>query len=197
MGRYARRYTQEEKQWLKENIGKEPYAETVKKFNAMFSRGISLNGVRGISDIHALPKYNPPLPKGAEKTRADGYVHVKVCSKRDGGKKTDNWKRKHRLIYEQANGKIPDGYVIIFLDGNKQNITLDNLMPASQAEFAYMNRNGLFSSDQNVTMLGLAAAKMRIAATKRVRETTTAKDLYQFRTIKNLGQRKAGKEAAE
>jgi len=183
-----RRYTKEEKQWLKENIGKVSHAETVEKFKAMFSSAISASRIRTFAHVHGLSKneYNPPLPRGAEKTMPDGYVYVKVCGKAGKGKGYC-WKQKHRIIYEQANGKIPDGYSVIFLDCNRQNIVLDNLMLASRAEVVCMNKNGFFSSDHNVTRLGLAVARMRLAAARRIRESTTAKDLYQFSKTKNLG----------
>ena len=32
-----------------------------------------------------------------------------------------------RLMYEQVNGKIPDGHVISFIDGDKDNLTISNL----------------------------------------------------------------------
>ena len=35
--------------------------------------------------------------------------------------------RKNRWIYEQAHGPIPEGYCVVFLDGNNRNYSLDNL----------------------------------------------------------------------
>lgn len=37
------------------------------------------------------------------------------------------WKRKHYLVWEEANGKVPEGYCIVFLDGDKKNCELSNL----------------------------------------------------------------------
>lgn len=57
-----------------------------------------------------------------ETTTTDGYTYVKVDEA--------IWVRKHRYLYEKYIGKIPEGHVVIFKDGNKQNFDLDNLMLA-------------------------------------------------------------------
>jgi hypothetical protein len=48
-------------------------------------------------------------------------------------------KRRPRMVYEEANGVIPNGYVIIHLDGNKNNDELSNLEAISRSEL--MKRN--------------------------------------------------------
>lgn len=48
-----------------------------------------------------------------------GYHKIKIAE--------HNWQFKHHLIWEKAYGPIPDGYSVIFLDGNKDNLNLDNL----------------------------------------------------------------------
>ena len=42
-------------------------------------------------------------------------------------KNRQNWKYKHHHIWEQQNGKVPKGYRVVFLDGNKRNFDIDNL----------------------------------------------------------------------
>lgn len=43
----------------------------------------------------------------------------------------DNFVLKHRFLWETANGPIPKGHKVIFADGDKTNITLDNLIMVS------------------------------------------------------------------
>lgn len=38
------------------------------------------------------------------------------------------WVRKKRYVWEQNNGLIPDGYVIMTKDGNNENCNIDNLI---------------------------------------------------------------------
>ena len=59
-------------------------------------------------------------PLGSERINVDGYIEVKVAE----GKP---WRHKHRLMWEEAHGTVPDGYMVSFIDGNKQNCVLDNL----------------------------------------------------------------------
>ena len=93
---------------------------------------------------------------GEERITVDGYVEIKVRD-RCGNK---NWELKHRYIYEQHYGKIPDGYNIIFLDGNKLNLDISNLKAVSKAEDLIMNNNKLFTTDKDLTNTGTILAKV-------------------------------------
>ena len=54
----------------------------------------------------------------------------------------NKWMRKHRHIYQNAHGEVPKGHVIVFVDGNKRNFELSNLMMISCAENATFNIRG-------------------------------------------------------
>lgn len=56
----------------------------------------------------------------------DGYTFIKTTDDLSV-EPSKQWMVKHRWLWEQEHGPIPDGYCIIFADGNKHNITLDNL----------------------------------------------------------------------
>lgn len=68
-----------------------------------------------------------------------GYLWVKV---NQGVKnKKDNYIQKHRYIWEQYHGKkVPDGHLIMFLDGNKENFSIDNLVCVSFHENGSLNQ---------------------------------------------------------
>lgn len=57
---------------------------------------------------------------GAEARTTDGYWRIKVAD-------PDVWRHKHIMLWEQHHGPVPPGHVIYFIDGNKNNITIDNL----------------------------------------------------------------------
>ena len=98
-----------------------------------------------------VPKNKKPI--GVERINVDGYIEIKVAEKR-------RWALKHRIVYEQAYGKIPKGYVVVFADGNKLNLELDNLILVSRNELCRMNQNKLFTSDKELTKSGLALVKL-------------------------------------
>ncbi len=98
-------------------------------------------------------------PIGTEKVLKDGYIWVKI-NNIPKAKKNINWIQKQRLIYEQNFGSVPDGYYVIFADGNKRNFDPDNLLLASKAEILYLNRNHYISEDKAMTKTALLLAKM-------------------------------------
>lgn len=78
---------------------------------------------------------NIPLnqaPVGTERTRR-GYVEIKVAM-------PNVWKRKHRVLWEQAHGPIPEGCYVRFRDGNHLNFELDNLMLVDEDTHVAMSR---------------------------------------------------------
>src|SRR5690606_36438394 len=90
-----------------------------------------------------------------ERIDRDGYVLVKV---RDDGPWHKRWRHKHRVIWEEANGPIPRGYVLIFLDQNKQNVTLENLALIPRSKLSILNKKGLLYDHAEFTKTGLIMA---------------------------------------
>jgi len=74
-------------------------------------------------------------PVGSERLM-DGYRQRKVT---DTGYPPRDWQPVHRLLWEEANGPIPPGYVLIFADGDRSNIILSNLCLISRADLAARN----------------------------------------------------------
>ena len=92
---------------------------------------------------------------GDEYVNSDGVITIKV----------DNpvrWVHKHRYIYEQAFGEIPKDKVLIFLDGNKQNLNLDNLCLISKRQLLSMNQNKLFYNNAELTKVGSELANLML-----------------------------------
>lgn len=98
------------------------------------------------------PNYKPI---GSERIDKHGYIQLKVS---DEGKYSDRWKLKHKLMWEEANGPIPKVHCLIFLDGDKKNISLDNLQLITRAQLVRMNQNGLISDNPDVTKTGIIIA---------------------------------------
>ena len=93
-------------------------------------------------------------PIGTERLDAkDHYVYVKKAN-------PSKWQLKQRYLYEQNYGKIPEGYNVIFADGDKYNFDLDNLILVSNAELLIMNKKGLHKNDKELTRTGSLIAKV-------------------------------------
>lgn len=83
-------------------------------------------------------------PVGSERVNRDGYTEVKVAD-------PNVWKLKHRWVWEQHNGPVPKGYALIFADGDKSNIAVDNLIMVSRAQLVRLNQNGLIQDNKELT----------------------------------------------
>lgn len=102
-------------------------------------------------------------PVGDERIDIDGYTYIKV-------KQPNKWVLKHRWLYEKEKGKIPKGYNLIFADGNKKNMELDNLVLVSNAELFIMNQKGLYKQNKELTKAGATVAKVLDKINKRKKD---------------------------
>lgn len=79
-------------------------------------KGLQLGGEKG---WFKKGNTNQRLPIGSERIN-DGRVYIKTAN-------PDVWEEKHRWLWKEHFGEIPDGKIIAFKDGNKLNVTIDNL----------------------------------------------------------------------
>ncbi len=82
---------------------------------------------------------------------SDDYVgHYKNSS---AGHK--NWEPKSRVLYAQAHGEIPEGYCVIFVDGDRRNFDVDNLRAVSKSMLVRLNKYGWINKGE-LTKTGIA-----------------------------------------
>lgn len=75
-------------------------------------------------------------PVGALRINVDGYLERKI---NDDLPFIRRWRAEHLVLWEAVNGPLPDGYAVVFRDGDKTNIALENLECITRAEL--MRRN--------------------------------------------------------
>lgn len=117
----------------------------VPKGTEPWNKGVAI----GNSHIHNLKNV------GYEYINSSGFTMMKLDN-------PTRWVHKHRYLYEQQFGEIPKGKVLIFLDGNKQNLNLDNLHCITRKQLMKMNQNNLFYSDPELTKTGIEVAKLML-----------------------------------
>lgn len=116
-----------------------------------------------------LPHNTKPI--GYERINKGGYVEVKVKMRPSNPFCNDNFVLKHRFLWETANGPIPKGHKVIFADGDKTNITLDNLLLITDAQMARLNQNHLIQPDKELTVAGLLVCDVISKAALRKKKT--------------------------
>lgn len=103
------------------------------------------------NNLARVPKNKKSI--GSEWVRNDGMILVKVGE-------PSVWTYKQRYIYEQHHGKLPKGYKVIFLDQDRTNFDIDNLMAVPSEDSLIAHNKKLLSSDKNVTKTGIIVAHL-------------------------------------
>ena len=80
---------------------------------------------------------NNSYPIGHEKYDAYGVLMRKVSNT---GERREKWRPVKDIIYEEHHGDIPEGLIINFNDGNKENYDTSNLIALTRAQMLDRNR---------------------------------------------------------
>ena len=94
-------------------------------------------------------------PVGSERITKDGYTEIKIAE-------PNVWELKHKVLWEREHGSIPPKHVVIFADGNKENLDINNLMLISREKLLIMNTNELIKKDAELTKTGALIADVII-----------------------------------
>lgn len=117
-------------------------------------KGLQLGGEAGWFKKGHIPSTHKPV--GSEIVEQQ-CVWIKVAE-------PNAWERKHRYIWEQAYGKIPEGHVILFKDGDKSNVVLENLFMVTHSVSTSIAKRGLRQADPelNVTIHNVAQLDLAV-----------------------------------
>lgn len=197
---HRRLFTPEQEQFIQDNIKDTLITDLVEQVNNRFNlsitpkqlryytknhnltSGVCCQFAKGQTPINKGKKMSPEVyeivkrtmfkkghtpvnhrPVGSERVNVDGYVEIKVAE-------PNKWRLKHQVIYEAANGKIPKGHCLIFLDGNKANVSLDNLTLISRQELVRLNKDNLIFQNKEMTKAGINITKIKLAYLQRQKE---------------------------
>lgn len=101
---------------------------------------------------------------GSERISKDGYYEVKVAE-------PNKWELKQRLVYEEYYGvTLTNNDVIFFLDGNRQNLDINNLRKITRAELVRFNQSELKTENPEINEIALNIAKLKTILGKKTKE---------------------------
>ncbi len=179
------RWKPEELELLKELISTGTYKSTIEEFQKHYPRTYSaiITKIKDLgykSNPEALKKQykeghtnnrQTRFQKGSEpvnkakigdirfrRAARKSYFWVKV---QDTGKVDKDWVLAQRYFYEKYHGEIPEGYKVIFADGDISNFSKENLKIVTNKEFGYA-REYLGDSIEKADA-GILIAKIKIA----------------------------------
>lgn len=106
-------------------------------------------------------------PIGTIRENTDGYFYIKVS---DEGPRAKRWVPYQKYIWQKYyHKKLPKGMIIIFLDGNKRNVNINNLAAVTRAESMYINHMGLHFDDTALSKSGMLIARVMMKAREKSR----------------------------
>lgn len=186
----CRKYTVEERSFIKTFAFGHGYNEITDEFNKRFQPSITTNQIRGYLRNHKIltgrtgrfEKGHIPANKGThnggwEPTQFKkgsipaNYKPVGTESCRNNYKKgtkyiyikvgePNKWRMKHVVVWEQHNGKVPSGKIVIFLDGDTTNTNISNLAMIDRKVSVRLNQLGLRYNNKDLTITGINLAEL-------------------------------------
>jgi hypothetical protein len=189
-------YSPEVQDFIKKNIVGSQISTLTDTINSKFNTGYQPSQIRAYVKNHGLssgldfriPKGNIPvnkgkkkwwvggeetqfkkgstphnyMPVGSERVNTDGYHDIKIAD-------PNKWKAKHIILWEEKYGPIPKDHVLIFGDGNKDNVSIDNLILVTRVQLAVLNCHIKIQKDVELTRTGIAIADLKTKISQRRR----------------------------
>ena len=92
-------------------------------------------------------------PVESERLTKDGYIEIKIANHK-------KWVLKHRAVWEKANGPVPPNHLVIFLNGDKTDCSLENLYCIPQSVHVRMCQHNFYSNDRETTLRQIKIAEL-------------------------------------
>lgn len=154
---------------LHEKFGKEVSELQINNYKRHYNLKSGTRGKGGFKKGE-IPKNTKSI--GAERVNSDGYTRIKVAE-------PNVWRLKHRVIWEQHNGKIPKGYCIVFANQDKTDIRIENLILVRNKDKLVAKNRGLLATNEDLTKTGLLVAKLiNRTKEKRTPQNNTPLNIY-------------------
>ncbi len=108
-----------------------------------------------------------------ERVSKDGYVEMQVPERNPHTGYPNRYKLKHRWLWEQHHGAVPDGYMVTFRNGDRTDIRLENLELLSRAENAIRNKMQYSALPEEIKPTAALLAKVYDKKNQRKKERAT------------------------
>lgn len=102
------------------------------------------------------------VPVGTVVMATIGYYKEKVAE-------PDEWEFCHIKAWKDAHGEIPEGMIVSFKDGNREDWSIENLILLTREENAYLNGTHMRSEFPEITAAAANVAKL-VMKTRKIRK---------------------------
>ena len=162
------KYTKEFEDFVRENISKYTKEDFILLLSKKFNIEISKNDLKCYLRRHNIKgryldykknmvRSTAKHPVGAERMTKDGIL-IKVAQ-------PNIWRRKSRVMYEKYhNCKLSDDDYVLFLNGDRNDFSKENLFKSTNQEKCCLHNWGTFSKNKELTKTGILSARLYIKA---------------------------------
>lgn len=174
-------FTKNEEYWLQTNYERYgTYKELTEAFNKFFNKDKALTairekctkrlGLKGMINPTAYKKGNikEQLPIGTIRKCKNG-TYIKVMDSKyayQSGYTEPYWLPLQKKIWMDNYGEVPKGKMIIFLDGNIENVNIDNLYCIDRKISAVIASHGWYSNNRELTLTAIKWCELYYAINK-------------------------------
>lgn len=124
-------------------------------------KGLNTGGEKGWFKKGATPHNKADI--GDEIVTKEGYTRIKV---KNEGTYPERFEAKHRLVWQEHHGEIPEGHVVIFADRDVTNFDIDNLLLVRRDQLAVMNNKRLIKDNSELTKTAAILADVILRTNK-------------------------------
>lgn len=169
----SHKFTDDHKQFLKDNY----YNNSVKELTTLFNQTFNQNRSTGVIKVECLrlglhvsdnqdrmakSRKALGMPIGSIVVR-NGYKYIKTSMEYDVN---DNWQFLHRVLWQTKFGSIPENGTIIFLDNNTLNTDISNLYCVSGKVHRELIKNKWRFDDPDITLLAIKICELHFLITQ-------------------------------
>lgn len=159
--------------WLRENISRYSWKDIQPAFNQHFGTCLTQPSIEHACLRHGIThgrkdeqgfvpnkhnSYSISRTVGTERTDSRGRVFIKV--KNDACNFRENWVQKDRYIWEQQHGKLTSGDLLIHLNQDKSDCSIDNLYKVDRRINAMLTSFGWFFKDKVMTVTAIKCCEL-------------------------------------
>ena len=161
--------------WMLEHCGGRPIADVCRDFEEEFGHPLTKTQVslfraeHGISRRRGSRKAHRKdwLPVGTERVKK-GYVIVKVADVPGTAQSKDNWRFKHVIAWERANGRaLPEGWIVLFANRDTRDFSPENLVAVPRRIIGVLN-GGPDWHDRETLEAAVALAELKSGVSGRL-----------------------------
>lgn len=166
-------YTKEQMDWLRENYPALGAEEGTARFNERFRQSRKPHAIQSVCKNNGIKVSSKTRSEIGRKNNAKkkdykeykigdtrkhhGYTYIKVSDDRQ----RKNWELLHHYLYKKHYGSIPKGHIVIFLDNNKDNVTIENLVAIPWKYNGLLNGNCLKSENAEITKTAIQWCELK------------------------------------